>query len=272
MSDHTSNARRAIFITGGGSGIGRAVAIHFAERGWFVGIGDINEENMEDTLGMIEGGFKYSHKLDVRDRDAWDVALKAFATAAGGRIDVVFNNAGIAHGGPYIDQPKEEIEALIDINVKGVLFGAQAAHEHLVKTAPTSILINTASIAGIIGAPGLAAYSATKWAVRGLTESLDAEWAADGVRVASLCPGFIDTPMIAQVQEDSNRTAKEALQESGMEVSPVSDVADVVWSIVHGDDLHYTVGKFAKKMRRLHRWMPGTIRKQMRQRGLGVEL
>ncbi len=264
--------RKAIFITGGGSGIGREVARHFGERGWFVGLGDINVEGMEDTEALLPGGFSYSHKLDVRDRDAWDVALDAFSTAAGGRIDVVFNNAGIAHGGAYIEQTRDEIENLIDINVKGVLFGAQAAHKHLAKTAPTAILINTASIAGIIGSPGLAAYSATKWAVRGLTESLDAEWAKEGIRVASLCPGFIDTPMIDQVQEDSNRTAKEALKESGMEVSPVSDVADVVWSIVHGDDLHYTVGKFAKKMRRLHRWLPGTFRKQMRSQGLIVEI
>ena len=86
--------RKSIFITGGGSGIGREVAIYFAKRGWFVGIADISDEGMQETLGMIEGGFKYAHKLDVRDRDAWDEALNAFSTAAGGRIDVSGARAG----------------------------------------------------------------------------------------------------------------------------------------------------------------------------------
>lgn len=272
MSDHTSNARRAIFITGGGSGIGRAVAIYFAERGWFVGIGDINEENMEDTLGMIEGGFKYSHKLDVRDRDAWDVALKAFATAAGGRIDVVFNNAGIAHGGPVVDQPTDEVEAVLDVNIKGVIYGAQAAHAHLKQTAPGSVLINTASLAGIIGAPNLSVYCASKWAVRGLTNSLDAEWAGDGIKVSSLCPGFIDTPIIGQTSPDSNQTVKETLVEAGVEVSPVSSVPKVVWEAVHGDKLDYTVGKTASRLLFLKRWMPGRVRKEMRSQGIGADL
>lgn len=96
-----SDQRRSIFITGGASGIGRAVARYFGDRGWFVCIADVNAAGMQDTLGMIEGGFKYSHILDVRDRDAWDVALEAAATAAGGRIDVMVNNAGIGTGGRW---------------------------------------------------------------------------------------------------------------------------------------------------------------------------
>lgn len=262
--------RRSIFITGGGSGIGRAVAIYFAERGWFVGIADINQQGMEDTLGLIEGGFKYSHRLDVRDRAAWDVALEAFATAAGGRIDVVFNNAGIGHGGPIADQPTGEIEALLDINLKGVIFGAQAAYPHLKKTAPGSALINTASLAGIIGAANLSVYCATKWAVRGLTRSLDAEWAPDGIKVAALCPGFIDTPIIAQTRPDSNQSVKESLVEAGVEVNPVSIVPKVVWDAVHGDKLDYTVGKSASRLLMLSRFLPSRVRKEMRRQGVGT--
>lgn len=264
------STRRSIFITGGGSGIGRAVAIYFAERGWFVGIADINQQGMEDTLGLIEGGFKYSHRLDVRDRAAWDVALEAFATAAGGRIDVVFNNAGIGHGGPIADQPTGEIEALLDINLKGVIFGAQAAYPHLKKTAPRSALINTASLAGIIGAANLSVYCATKWAVRGLTRSLDAEWAPDGIKVAALCPGFIDTPIIAQTRPDSNQSVKESLVEAGVEVNPVSIVPKVVWDAVHGDKLDYTVGKSASRLLMLSRFLPGRVRKEMRRQGVGT--
>lgn len=264
--------RRSIFITGGGSGIGRAVAVYFAERGWFVGVADINEQGMQDTLGLIEGGFKYAHKLDVRDRAAWDAALAAFSTAAGGRIDVVFNNAGVGHGGPIAEQALEEIERVLDINVKGVLYGAQAAYPHLKKTAPGSALINTASLAGIIGAPNMSVYCASKWAVRGLTRSLDAEWAGDGIKVAALCPGFIDTPIIEQTAKESNRTVKEGLIEAGVEVSPVSAVPKVVWDAVHGDRLDYTVGKMASRLQFLSRFLPGKVRKEMRNQGVGAEL
>lgn len=263
--------RRAIFITGGGSGIGREVAIYFAERGWFVGIADINEQGMQDTLGMIGGGYTYSHKLDVRDRAAWDVALEAFSVAAGGRIDVVFNNAGVGHGGPIHEQTNDEVERLLDINLKGVIYGAQAALPHLKKTAPGSVLVNTASLAGIIGAPNLAIYCATKWAVRGLTRSLDAEWAGDGIKVTALCPGFIDTPIIEQTQPDSNQSVKESLIEAGVEVSPVSAVPKVVWDAVHGDKLDYTVGRMARRLLFLSRFLPGKVRKEMRNQGIGTE-
>ena len=264
--------RRSIFIIGGASGIGREVALYFARRGWFVGIADVDQQGLEDTLGLIEGGYKYAHRLDVRDRAAWDEALQAFSTAAGGRIDVVFNNAGIGHGGPLAEQPAEEIEQLVAVNMKGVLFGAQAAYPHLKKTAPGSALISTASLAGIIGAPNLSAYCATKWGVRGMTEALDAEWAADGITVASLCPGFIDTPLIEQTNPDSNMSVKETLTEAGVEVSPVSDVPEIVWNAVHGNELHYTVGKMAGRLMKLKRWLPGRVRKEMRSQGVGAEI
>jgi NAD(P)-dependent dehydrogenase (short-subunit alcohol dehydrogenase family) len=202
----------------------------------------------------------------------WDEALAAFAAAAGGRIDVVFNNAGIGEGGALAEQPEDEISRMVDINLKGVIYGAQASHKYLAQSAPGSVLLNTASLAGIIGSPGLAAYCATKWAVRGLTESLDAEWAEDGITVASLCPGFIDTPIIGKVNEESNQTAKEQLIDAGVEVNPVSIVPEVVWNAVHGKELHYTVGKMAKRLRFMHRFAPGMVRKEMRKQGIGVEI
>lgn len=258
-------ARRSIFITGGGSGIGREVALYFGERGWFVGVTDINEQGLQDTLGLISGGFKYAHTLDVRDRAAWDVALEAFSTAAGGRIDVMVNNAGIGTGGPLVDLEVEEIDRCLDINLRGVLYGAQAVYPHLKKTAPGSALVNIASAAGITGGTGMSVYSATKFGVRGIAESLDAEWAPDGIKACSICPSFIDTPLLDGTgNRHSNEPVRDRVKQAGLEITPVVEVAKTVWDAVHGDDLHYLVGKTAKQLNFVKRWMPGRIRKQNR--------
>lgn len=187
---------KTIFITGGASGIGRAVAQRFGQGGWFVGIADIDEGGMMQTAAMLPSGRSSRHKLDVRDRSAWDAALADCARAGGGRIDVVFNNAGIPIGGAIADLAVEEIERTLDINLKGVIFGAQAAYPWLRASAPGSVLLNTASAAGIYGSPGASVYSATKFGVRAITESLDGEWAEDGIRVRDLMPGFIETPLL----------------------------------------------------------------------------
>lgn len=260
-----SEQRRNIFITGGASGIGRAVARHFAERGWFVSIADINEAGMQDTLGLIEGGFKYSHKLDVRDRTAWDVALESAATAAGSRIDVVVNNAGIGTGGPLAELDVEEIDRCLDINLRGVLYGAQAAYPYLKKSAPGSALVNIASAAGLTGGSGMSVYSATKFGVRGIAESLDAEWAPDGIKVSSICPSFIETPLLEGTgHRSSNENIRTRVLNAGLEITPVEEVAQAVWDAVHGDGLHYLVGKTAKRLNFAKRWMPGSVRKQQR--------
>ena len=262
-----NETRRSIFITGGASGIGRAVARHFGDRGWFVGIADVNVAGMEDTLGLIGGGFKYMHELDVRDRDAWDTALEAFATAAGGRIDAMVNNAGIGTGGPIHELDKDEIDRCLDINLRGVLYGAQAIYPYLQKTAPGSALVNIASAAGITGGSGMSVYSATKFGVRGIAESLDAEWAPEGIKVSSICPSFIETPLLDGTgNRRSNEAVRDRVIEAGLEITPVEEVAQAVWDAVHGEDLHYLVGKTAKQINFAKRWMPGRVRKQNRDR------
>ncbi|MFC0588414.1 SDR family oxidoreductase [Novosphingobium aquiterrae] len=260
-------AQKTIFITGGASGIGRAVAQRFAREGWFVGIADVNEAGMRETAALLPSGMSSLHRLDVRDRAAWDAALADCAAAAGGRIDVVFNNAGIALGGPLIENSAAEIERCLDINLKGVLFGAQAAYPWLKASAPGSCLLNTASAAGIYGTPGASVYSATKFGVRALTESLDAEWFADRIKVASLMPAFIDTPLLDQAPNHaSNEGIRERVTASGLEITPVGAVADAAWAAVHGDALHVRVGKTAHRSAFAARWLPGTMRKGSRKR------
>lgn len=256
---------RSIFITGGGSGIGRAVAQHFSARGWFVGLGDVNEAGMAETQALLAAGKSFAIRLDVRDRAAWDGALAAFALAAGGRIDVVMNNAGVAYGGAFADQTEAEIDQLIAVNFKGVANGAQAAYPWLKASAPGSCLLNTASAAALYGTGGLAVYSATKFAVRALTEALDTEWLADGIKVRSIMPSFIDTPLLAgPAGANTNVSKRDSVVAAGLEFTPVEQVAEAAWNAVHGGRMHTTVGKTAAQLRLASLFAPGYIRKRAR--------
>lgn len=263
-------ARKAIFITGGGSGIGRATARHFASQGWFVGIADVNTQGIDETAALLPEGASSRHAMDVRDRDQWQAALTEFAAASGGRLDVLFNNAGIGSGGQFVDMPPTEADRLIAINFGGVVNGIYAALP-LLRATPGSTILNTGSASGFYGVAGLAVYSATKFAVRGLTEALEIEFSKYGIKVRSLMPGFIDTPLLDQVSADSNEPARNRLSASGFEISPVDDVAKAAWDAVHGDRVHMPVGKMAKRLSRLARFFPGLIAKQSKKiDGLGA--
>jgi len=225
----------------------------------------VNEEAMAATATLLPAGGCSIHKLDVRDRAAWDTALADCAEAAGGRIDAVFNNAGIPLGGPIVALSSEEIERTLDINLKGVIFGAQAAWPWLKASAPGSCLLNTASAAGIYGTPQASVYSATKFGVRAVTEALDVEWARDGIAVRDLMPGYIDTPLLDHaINRASNDDVRGRVIAAGLEITPVTQVADAAWAAVNGAKLHTLVGKTARRLAFAARWMPGNLRRQLR--------
>jgi NAD(P)-dependent dehydrogenase (short-subunit alcohol dehydrogenase family) len=254
---------KAIFITGGGSGIGQATARLFASRGWRVGLADVNEAGLAATLGMLEGAGHMSVVMDVRDRAAWVEALDRFTAAGGGRLDVLHNNAGIGTGGALADASFEDIDRTVAINLVGVINGAKIGHSYLAGT-PGSCLLNTASASAIYGSAGLATYSATKFGVRALTEALDGEWAAAGIRVRDIVPSFIETPLLDRVAGGSNRTIRETVTGAGLELTSATAVAEAAWAAVHGDAVHTYVGKTAHRLKFAARWMPGSLRKRMR--------
>src|SRR5690348_2549399 len=126
--------RKAIFITGGGSGIGRATAELFAKRGWFVGLADLNQAGLDETAQLIGPENAFTVKMDVRDRVQWRKALADFVGASGGRLDVLFNNAGVGHGGPFALMDEDKRDLVVDVNLKGVIYGAEAGLPHLKAT------------------------------------------------------------------------------------------------------------------------------------------
>jgi NAD(P)-dependent dehydrogenase (short-subunit alcohol dehydrogenase family) len=253
--------QKTIFITGGASGLGREVGRYFAEQGWFVGIADINDKGMTESAAMLPEGQSSIHRLDVTDRAQWKQAVAEFGAITDGRMDVLFNNAGIGEGGAIQDMEDAAIDLMIAINLTGVISGTRACFEML-KNTPDSCVLYTASAAGIYGVGDLSVYSATKFAVRGLAESHDIEFRKYGIKSRSLMPGFIDTNIISEVVEGTNQSGKQRLEAAGVMVSPVSIIGPAAWGAVHGDKVHTPVNKMARQLAFAARWMPGRVRKQ----------
>jgi NAD(P)-dependent dehydrogenase (short-subunit alcohol dehydrogenase family) len=258
----SNSAGKSIFITGAGSGIGRATAKHFADRGWFVGLADIDAAGLAETQKLAPQDRQYASLFDVRDGEAWRQSLAQFADATGGKLHVLFNNAGIARFGWFEDVSEADANALIDINIKGVMLGCYAGLP-LLKATHGARIINTASAAGMIGAPKLAVYAATKFAVRGLSEALDLEFERHGVRVSCLMPWFIETPLLDGNASGSNQRMRDSLGATKADIYPVELVAAAVWDVAHGDVVHAPVGKAAKRAWVMSRLFPNFTRRQI---------
>lgn len=256
-----SDTQKSIFITGAASGLGREVARYFSARGWFAGLADVNMAGCEETAAMLPAGQCSQHMLDVTDRAQWTRAVSDFAEKTGGRMNVLFNNAGVGSGGPIHEMRDEEIDQLIAVNITGVISGTRACFD-LLKNTSDSCILYTASAAGIYGAANLSVYSASKFAVRGLAEAHDIELRQHGIKSRSLMPGFIDTNIIEGFGEGRNMTGKETLESAGIPVSSVEIIGPAAWEAVHGNRLHIPVNKTAKQLSFAARWMPGRLRKQ----------
>jgi NAD(P)-dependent dehydrogenase (short-subunit alcohol dehydrogenase family) len=255
--------QKCIFITGAGSGIGRATAQLFAERGWFVGLFDVNPQGLEETAASLPSGQRISMAFDVRDRAGWTRAVETFGQATNRRMNVLFNNAGVGRGGWLEEMSEDEIDLVLDVNLKGVINGAIAALP-LLRETPGARIVNTASVAGIFGAPKMAIYCATKFGVRGLTESLDVEYSRYGVRVVSLMPWFVDTAILDHNEVNTNRRIRDTLTENKTPVYPVRMAAERAWDAAHGSEIHYMVGKEAERARFAARFFPNAMRNQIK--------
>ena len=259
----TANGRKSIFITGAASGIGRETAKYFCERGWFAGLYDVDRAGLEETSRLVGSENSVQAHLDVRNREDWTAAVDQFQAATNGQMNVLFNNAGIGRHGWFESISGDDNDAIIDINVKGVINGVEACLP-ILKQTPGARIVNTASTAGLIPGPRLAVYTASKWAVRGLTESLYIELKPLGITVTTLMPWFVDTPILnIGATEGANVNMKQEIEENGAEVYPVSLAAERAWEAAHGDDVYYTVGKAADRAHRAVRFMPKRVRKSM---------
>lgn len=192
---------KVVWITGAAKGMGLAMAHAFAAQGSRLALLDIDKPGLEqakhdlelsaDRCVLLEASVVQSHAME----QAAGSIVEAF-----GRLDVLVNNAGISMNKPSLEVTADQWRKTVDINLNGTFYGAQAAARYMLAR-QSGVIINMGSVYGVSAAPNRVAYCATKSAVVALSQSLAAEWAAHGIRVNALCPGYVETPFLADLMQ-----------------------------------------------------------------------
>ncbi|MCU4392132.1 SDR family oxidoreductase [Acinetobacter courvalinii] len=217
--------QQSVFISGAAQGIGAEIARLFYQQGFKVGIYDINQQQAQ-ALAAELGMHAKAGYLDVSNYQQWQTTLQEFTHWAG-ELNLLINNAGILYSGPFENTDIQLHHRIIDINVKGMLNGCHAALAHL-QQASFARVINLSSASAIYGQADLASYSASKFAVRGLTEALDVEWQKYKIRVLDVMPLFVQTNMVKNMDAGS-------IQNIGVDLTP-ADVAKQVLDLAQHKD------------------------------------
>lgn len=230
---------KSIFITGASAGIGKATALLFASKGWFVGITDVNAAGLEELRKCSGEKIGYLAPLDVMDAEKVSSVLKEFNKAAGGRMDVLFNNAGILRTGPFENISLKDHHAILSVNAGGMINCTYHAFPYL-KNTKGSRVINMASVASIIGAPTEATYAASKFWVRGFTEALNVEWKRHGIHVCDIMPCYVKTPMVEQ-------NPGKFVDSVGVYIT-AEKVAATVWKAAQRKRLHWVIDRLHNRL------------------------
>jgi NAD(P)-dependent dehydrogenase (short-subunit alcohol dehydrogenase family) len=233
---------KTAIVTGGGSGIGRACALQLAEAGANVGVSDVNAEGGAETVHLIEsaGGQAVFIRCDVTSSAEVKAMVNAAVETFGG-LDVAVNNAGVGGTMAALDAQDEATwDTVININLKGVWLCMKYEIPHMLQRGGS--IINVASLAGLVGFRLNAVYSASKHGVIGLTKSAALEYARRGIRVNAVCPGFIETPMVADLIEEVPYMREGTVKSSPMRrLGSVEEVATAVLYLA-GDGASYING------------------------------
>ena len=229
---------RVVLISGGARGMGEAEARRFAAEGAAVVIGDVLTGEGEAVASEIGDSARFT-ELDVTSVGDWDGAVR-LATEEFGRLDVLVNNAGIAPITPIIGGSPDDYLKVVMVNQVGVYLGMRAAAPAMKAGGRGGSIINISSIDGMIGMPGVAGYVASKFAVRGMTKTAALELAPFGIRVNSVHPGYIDTPMLREPMGDA-LTDKLARTVPLGRLGTTTDIAGLV-AFLASDESSYCTG------------------------------
>jgi len=231
---------KSIFITGAAGGMGRSTAKLFLEKNWFVGCYDNNKENLLGLESELGNENIIYDVLDVTNRENFQKCINNFSLRSEDKLDILFNNAGITEGGFFDEIPYQKHMEIININIIGVINGIYSA-VNLLKNTPNSLCISTSSSSGIMGMEMIASYSASKHAVKGLTESLSSEFQRFNSRAADILPGVIDTPMIR------DEIRKNLPKDGIWRLISSEEIAKTVWNAYQSDKIHWYVPRELEK-------------------------
>lgn len=224
--------KKSILITGAASGIGRSTAVLFAEKNWFVGLTDIDEPALKSLQQEIGEKNCCITKADVTRLEELKKAVDEFSSHTSGKMDLLFNCAGILHMGFYDEIGIENHVKTIEVNLLGVMFGIEAALP-LLKNTGNSRVVSMNSACTLYGTPEIATYSATKFGMKGLTEALNIEFERFGVHVCDVMVPYVDTPLL-----DKKRKAA-SVEKLGIKITP-DQVAKLVWKTTLKKKVHWT--------------------------------
>jgi NAD(P)-dependent dehydrogenase (short-subunit alcohol dehydrogenase family) len=258
-----ARGRQSIFITGAASGMGRETAKLFAGKGWFVGAFDVNLEGLQTLEQEIGADNCFIRRLDVTDKTDFEATVTAFGAETGDTLDLLFSNAGIGESGWFEDVPYESAMRVIQVNFIGVVTSIYAALP-LLKATPNSLCFITSSSSATYGMPRLAIYSATKHAVKGLTEALSIEFARHGVRLPATPNRSNDAakPTEEQFYQNAPKTGMFRLM-------PAASIAETVWKAYSSNKLHWYVPEDIAWIDRIKGFAPNYIRAQIGKRIAG---
>lgn len=236
-------AGKVAFVTGAGSGIGRAAALAFAQEGAHVAVVDRDEQATAVTVEQIEqlGGTALAVACDVTSSEQVKAAVDS-AVARFGHLDIAFNNAGVElRPTPIADISEADFDRIVDTNLRGVFLCMKHQIPHMLQHGSGAI-VNTSSGAGVKGFPGGAAYGASKFAIIGLTKCAALDYAAAGIRINAICPGIIDTEMMHRFTggTDEGRQAVVTQEPVGRMGTP-EEIAAAVLSLC-SDEAAFAVG------------------------------
>lgn len=227
---------RVAYITGGGSGIGRATALAFAERGARISVVDRSGELARETAGLVEeaGGTALALPCNVMN-ESEVVASIAKTIEAYGRLDYAFNNAGVEQSASkVVDTSIDEWNRLLGVNLNGVFLGLKHQIPAMLESGGGAI-VNTSSGAGVVGIAGQGAYAASKWGVIGLTKSVALEYAAQNIRINVIAPGIINTSMMDRFSGGTEEGRQRVIEQEpvGRMGRPEEIAAGVLWLCSH---------------------------------------
>jgi NAD(P)-dependent dehydrogenase (short-subunit alcohol dehydrogenase family) len=248
-------------VTGAGSGIGRATALEFARAGADLAVCDVNPAGLEETGAAIRalGRNVLARTVDVASRDQ----MRAFAEdvhRAHEAVDVLMNNAGVGLGGGFLDTSLDDWDWLLGINLRGVVHGCHHFVPPMVARGTGGHVINIASILGIYPAPNVTAYVASKFAVLGFSQSLRGELAPHKIGVTAICPGLIDTAIVADGRMAGELGGRrERLTSIFKKGASPTLVADAIVGAVATNPAVRTVGRDAWALHQLTKLAPRTV-------------